>query len=457
MPAKPARPETIAERWQQRAPERQLLLWALVAIALGFLMLLGAGPKDGYAVGWIDLLPLLTLVVSFGAAHVIFALLGFRGDQLVLAIIALLSGIGLLAQFRMGVFIVDQVSVLTYVLLPTGVALMTSAVAVAMNGRYRLLAPAIWFWALLSLGLVGLLLATGQRFRGGVYAAGFITPTELLKLTVVLFAAAFVDRYAKALSKWPGAIPFPPLRTLWPLLAFFAVLVALLLWQRDLGMIVILSLALLALLLAGTRQPGYLIYGALLAGIAGYALFALFSHGQRRIAAWADPFQDPTGGGWQILQGLSGMYAGGLWGEGFSQARPQYTPIAESDFVYAVVAEELGFAGSVLLLGFFLVLIARLFTIAARARSPFGLLTATGIATVFAAQTFLNVGGVTKFIPLTGITLPYISHGGSSLLTAFVSLGLVLAISDGEPKPARQPRAAKKARPRKTRAPSRPT
>jgi cell division protein FtsW (lipid II flippase) len=263
------------------------------------------------------------LVISFCGAHVIFALLGFRGDQLVLAIIALLCGIGLLAQFRMGVFIGDQVSLMTYLLLPAGVALMTAAIAVAMNGRYRLLAPAIWFWALLSLGLVGLLLATGQRFRGGVYAAGFITPTELLKLTVVLFAAAFVDRHAKALSKWPGAIPFPPLRVLWPLLAFFALLMALLLWQRDLGMIMILSLALLALLLAGTRQPGYLIYGALLAGGAGYALFALFSHGQRRIAAWTDPFQDPTGGGWQILQGLSGMYAGGLWGEGFSQARPR--------------------------------------------------------------------------------------------------------------------------------------
>ncbi|MGB5733802.1 MAG: FtsW/RodA/SpoVE family cell cycle protein [Thiohalocapsa sp.] len=444
MAAKPARPETLADRWQQRAPERQLLLWALVAIALGFLMLLGAGPKDGYAVGWIDLLPLLTLVASFGAAHLIFTLLGFRGDQIALAVTALLCGIGLLAQFRMGVFIGERVGALTYLLLPAGVGLMTAAVAIAMNGRYRWLAPAIWFWALLSLALVGLLLATGQRFRGGVYAAGFITPTEPLKLTVVLFAAAFVDRHVKALSKWPGAIPFPPVRRLWPLLAFVAVLMALLMWQRDLGMILILSLALLALLLAGTRQPGYLLYGALLAGIGGYALFAFFSHGQARIASWLDPFQDPTGGGWQILQGLSGMYAGGLWGEGFGQARPQYTPIAESDFIYAVIAEELGFAGSVLVLGFFLLLIARLFNTAARARSPFGMLTATGIATVFAIQTFLNVGGVTKFIPLTGITLPYISHGGSSLLTAFVSLGLVLAISDGEPKPVRKQRAPRR-------------
>ncbi|MGB5833788.1 MAG: FtsW/RodA/SpoVE family cell cycle protein [Thiohalocapsa sp.] len=443
MPAKPARPETLAERWQQRAPERQLLLWALVAIALGFLMLLGAGPKDGYAVRWIDLLPLLTLAASFGTAHLVFTALGFRGDQFVLAVTALLCGIGLLAQFRMGVFIGERISLTTHLVLPAGVALMTATVAIAMGGRYRLLAPAIWFWALLSLALVGLLLATGQRFRGGVYAAGFITPTELLKLTVILFAAAFIGRHVRALSKWPGAIPVPPLRTLWPLLTFVAVLLALLMWQRDLGMVLILTLALLALLLAGTRQPGYLIYGSLGAGVAGYLMLAFFSHGQRRIEAWAQPFQDPTGSGWQILQGLSGMYAGGLWGEGFGQARPRYTPIAESDFIYAVIAEELGFAGSALLLGFFLLLIARLFAIAARARSPFGMLAATGIATVFATQTFLNVGGVTKFIPLTGITLPFISHGGSSLLTAFLSLGLVLAISDGEPKAVRKKTAVR--------------
>ena len=445
MSRKPPRPETLAERWQLRAPERQLLLWALVAITLGFLMLLGANPKDGLPVRWMDFLPLLALAVSFSAAHLVFSLLGFRGDQVILAVTALLCGIGLLAQYRMGVFTGEQVGALAYLVLPAGVALMTAAAAVCMNGRYRLAAPAQWFWALLSLGLVGLLLATGQRFRGGVYAAGFITPTEPLKLTVVLFAAAFIDHHVKALSKWPGPIPLPPLRALWPLLAFVALLLGLLLWQRDLGMIAILSLTLLALLLAGTRQPGYLIYGALIAGAAAYALLGLFAHGQRRIAVWSEPFQDPTGSGWQILQGLSGMYAGGLWGEGFGQARPSYTPIAESDFIYAVIAEELGFAGSVLLLAFFVILIARLYTIAARAKSPFGMLVATGIATVIATQTFLNVGGVTKLIPLTGITLPFISHGGSSLLTAFLVLGLVLAISDGEPKPVRSRPAAKRA------------
>jgi cell division protein FtsW (lipid II flippase) len=449
--AKAARPQSIGGRWTQRAPERQLLFWVLVAIALGFLMLLGAGPKDGYAVHWPDLLPLASLVVSFALAHLALTLTGFRGDQVLLAVTAFLCGIGLLGQYRMGVFIGDRVSLLSYLILPAGVILMTVVGVLTMNGRYRVLAQAFWFWALLSLALVGLLLATGQRFRGGVYAAGYITPTEPLKLTVALFAAAFIERHAKALGKWTGLIPLPPLRALWPLLAFAAGLLLLLLLQRDLGMVLILALVLLAMLAAGTGRAGYLAYGAIAGGVAGWLVLSFFSHGQRRVEAWLQPFQDATGAGWQILQGLSGMYAGGLWGEGFGQARPQYTPIAESDFIYAVIAEELGFAGSLVLLIFFVILIARLFAIASRARSPFGMLAATGIATVFAVQTFLNVGGVTKFIPLTGITLPFISHGGSSLLTAFLSLGLVLAISDGEPRPVRKKAPAKRRAPRAAR------
>ena len=297
-----------------------------------------------------------------------------------------------------------------------------------------------------------LVLVTGQRFRGAVYGAGFITPTEGLKLTVVLFAAAFIDRRAKALANWRGQIPFPPLKALWPLALFAALLLGLLMVQRDLGLVLILGLALLLQLAAGTQRVGYLIYGALAAGVAGYAVLALFTHGQRRVESWLDPFTDPTGAGWQVLQGLSGMFAGGLWGEGFSQARPRYTPIAESDFIYAVVAEELGYIGSALLLVFFALLCWRLILIASRAKSPFGVLTATGIAAVFSVQTLLNVGGVAKAIPITGVTLPFISQGGSSLLTTCLALGLVLAISDGEPKAVRKKTATEATGTRRRRA-----
>jgi cell division protein FtsW (lipid II flippase) len=448
--AKPARPETLTERWDVRAPERRLLLWVLFAIGVGFLMVLGALPKDGIAVRWTDLVPPLGFALAFLGAHLVFVAAGFRGDQLLLAIVAFLAGIGLLAQFRMGVYAGEGLA-LAHLLLPAGVTALALLAVALMDGRYRPLAKGIWLWAALSLAILVLVLATGQRFRGAVYGAGFITPTEGLKLSVILFAAAFIDRQAKALAKWHTPIPFPPVRALWPLALFAALVLGLLLVQRDLGLVLILGVALLLQLAAGTKRVGYLVYGALAAGAAGYAVLQLFSHGQRRVASWLDPFADPTGAGWQVLQGLSGMYAGGLWGEGFSQARPRYTPIAESDFIYAVVAEELGFVGSTLLLVFFALLCWRLILIAARAKSPFGMLVGTGIAAVFTIQTLLNIGGVTKAIPITGVTLPFISQGGSSLLVTCLSLGLVMAISDGEPKTARK----KKAAAGRTRSPSR--
>ncbi|NBC12818.1 MAG: FtsW/RodA/SpoVE family cell cycle protein [Gammaproteobacteria bacterium] len=448
--AKPARPVTLGDRWAARAPERRLLLWVIFAIGVGFLMVLGALPKDGIAVRWTDLVPPAGFALAFFGAHLVFVAAGFRGDQLLLALVAFLAGIGLLAQFRMGVYAGEGLA-LAHLLLPAGVLVLALVTVALLDGRYRALAAGIWPWAVLSLAIVAAVLLTGQRFRGAVYGAGFITPTEALKLTAVVFAAAFIDRHAKALAKWRGPIPFPPLRPLWPLALFAALLLGLLLVQRDLGLVLILGVALLLMLAAGTKRAGYLVYGALAAGAAGFAVLQLFSHGQRRVAGWLDPFADPTGAGWQVLQGLSGMYAGGLWGEGFSQARPRYTPIAESDFIYAVVAEELGFIGSALLLVFFALLCWRLILVAARAKSPFGMLTATGIATVFTVQTLLNVGGVTKAIPITGVTLPFISQGGSSLLVTCLSLGLVLAISDGEPKPVKK----KKASARQTRSPTR--
>lgn len=441
-------PASTGDAWRLRAPERRLLLSALLIAVLGFLMLLGARPKDGLEVRLADLAPLLAYAGAFAAAHAALVLARFRGDQLLLPVTALLCAFGLLTQARMGVFGGVVLDLTELALLPLALTLMVGVALVGRNGRYGLAAGGVWLWAAISLLIIGFVLATGQRYRGAVYSVGFITPTELLKLTMVLFTAAFVDRHLKRLSRWHRMLP--PLKTLWPLLLVWAALILMLLLQRDLGLVLILATMLLAVLGAGTRHPGYPVYGLILAGAAGAAVLSLFAHGQRRIETWLNPFSDPTGSGWQVLQGLSGMYAGGLWGEGFSEARPRYTPIAESDFIYAVLAEELGFAGSLLLVCIFALLLIRLLTLAARARTPFGVMVATGIATVLALQTLLNIGGVTKALPLTGITLPFISHGGSSLLTVFASLGLVLAISDGEPAKTRaKSSTAKAARPRR--------
>jgi cell division protein FtsW (lipid II flippase) len=442
--AKPRRGAPSARNasvWAQRTPERQLLLSALLITALGYLMLLGARPKDGINVGLVDWAPLLVFVLAFAATHAALVLARFRGDQLLIPLTALLSAAGLWLQVRMGLFGTTTAQPTKLLLLPGALAVMLSVALIGRGGRYRLVGRFPWLWALISLAILAFLLATGQRFRGAVYGVGFLTPTELLKLTMVLFSAAFVNQHLKRLSHWGGVLP--PLRQLWALLLVWALVISMLLWQRDLGLIVILGITLLALLTAGTRHPGYPLYGLTLAVAAGAALAQLFLHGQRRIQTLLDPFSDPTGSGWQVLQGLSGMYAGGLWGEGFSEPRPRYAPIAESDFIYSVLAEELGFIGSLLLVVLFVLWLARLLTLAARARTPLGIMLATGIASVLTLQTLMNIGGVTKALPLTGITLPLISHGGSSLMTVFVSLGLVLAISDGEPPRTRKAEAAK--------------
>ncbi len=442
-------PQDLRRSWGLRRSERGLLAWCLLCMTLGFTLVLGSVHAAGRSIAAADLQPLLIYALCLVFVHLVLVATRFSGDQILVAAVAFLAGFGLLAQYRLGAF--NGADPQAPYLFPAGVLVMLTTVAAFMAGRYRVLAAGPWVWGGLSLALVAVLLFTGQRFRGGVYALGFTTPTEVLKLSVVFFVTGFLSRHAQALGQWDRRLhlPLPPWRPLWPLAALWAALSGLLMAQRDLGMIVILSVALLVMLAAATGRRGYIAYGLAAAGGLGYLLIGVFEHGQRRVEAWQDPFADPTGDGWQILQGLSGMYTGGLWGEGFGQGSPDYTPIAGSDFVYSVVGEEIGFVGSVLVVLFFLIVFARGVRIARHSPNQIGTLLAAGLTAVLATQTFLNVGGVTKFVPLTGITLPFISHGGASLLTAFAGLGLLLAISDtGTTVPRKASRPANAARPR---------
>jgi cell division protein FtsW len=158
-------------------------------------------------------------------------------------------------------------------------------------------------------------------------------------------------------------------------------------------------------------------------------------HGARRLQAWMDPFADPTGSGWQVLQGLTGLYAGGLTGTGLGGGRPDRLPIAGSDFVYAVYGEELGYIGCVLLLGLFAQLILRSAAVANIQTDRFSGLLASGLAAVLAVQVVVNIAGVVTLLPITGITLPYISQGGSSIWVTSILFGLLLGMAEpGEEK-----------------------
>jgi cell division protein FtsW (lipid II flippase) len=421
-------------RASSSATLRGICGWLALTQTCGFLLVLGAQASAGRSPAAGDLGPLLWYFAALSGTALFFSLVKFQGDPALPGAALALAGLGLLAQFRMGAL--EGAGEWRPWLFVGGPAAMALVFTALRGGRLAGLERFGGLAALASLALVAGILLTGQRFRGAVFAAGQLTPTELLKILVVLHLAATLVRRREALSKptWWGLLPAP---SAWfSLAAYWGLLCGLLLLQRDLGMALILSAVLAAMLLLATGRMRYLLVTLAAAGGAGWLAWDRLAHSQRRFQAWLDPFADPTGSGWQILQGLSGMFAGGLWGAGPGQGNPERIPIAASDFIYAVIGEEFGYAGCLLVVAIYLVFFQRGFRVARTCPRLFEELLVGGLMAVFAVQTFVNLGGVTKAIPLTGVTLPFISQGGSSFLISFVSLGLVLAAS--EPPPARR-------------------
>lgn len=437
---------SLSEVWHYRALERKAFSWCLFALTVGYLaFFLGGGPERRS--DWLNLLPLGIFAFSLTLIHGTFVLGRFQGDPGLIIPIVFLSGLGILAQFRMGLFDFDEPWRLSHFAYPIGITVMLLIATFLKRERYLWLRSLRWVCGLGALGIVGALLATGSRFRGAYYASGNMTPTEFIKVFVVLFLAGQLAAIGRGKSK-KGKNQTTELRTLFPIIVFFAALFPMLLWQRDLGMIAILGGLVVVLIFSSTGKWFYVAIALGLSALGAVGAFQFFLHSQQRFKVWLDPFFDPTGASWQLLQGLSGMFSGGLWGAGFGEGNPESIPIAASDFIYAVIGEELGYVGCLLVVLLFLGFFSRAYRVAKFTGEPFGALLVIGFTTIIALQTFLNIGGVTKTVPLTGIPLPFISHGGSSLITMFTCLGLILAIADNtqpELEKAAKKKAAKRA------------
>lgn len=377
-----------------------------------------------------ELLPLAGITVSVVLFRVLFRSSAYQGDRLIPPVVLLLSGLGMLLQFRLGNINLADPSLASTYAYPLGVLSFLVAWRVFRKGRYAGLSRAAIPCLLLACVLLGAILVTGQRFRGAVFLAGQVNPAELVKLLLAIFLAGVMSEFKKQLQQTVAGIPAPPMRSVMTLGILWALPMGLLVLQRDLGMIILLNLTLLVLVFMATGRWGYLVLGTGFAALASYAGFQFFSHARVRFLAWQDPFVDATGKGWQILQSLSAMFSGGLMGSGLGSGAPTVVPIAESDFIYAAYAEELGFVGCVLLVLVYLILFYRGYRIADQMRTPFAQTLAAGLTTLLSLQTLMNIGGVTKAIPLTGITLPLLSHGGSSLITTLLMLGLLTALSE---------------------------
>jgi peptidoglycan glycosyltransferase len=251
---------------------------------------------------------------------------------------------------------------------------------------------------------------------------------------VIFLASYLADRHlAMATTRRKlGPIRLPEPRQLGPILIAAGASFAVLVYQRDLGASLLLFALFITMVYVATGRVAYLVTGLALVVAGGYIAYDRFDHVQRRVFAWLHPFDDFADSGYQIVQSLFAMGSGSLTGSGLGLGRPDLIPAASTDFIFASVAEEMGFAGSIAVLVAYGLLVAAGFGIAIRSRDVFRKFLAFGLTIVIAVQAILILGGVLRLLPVTGITLPFMSYGGSSLLANMVLVALLVRTSHGE-------------------------
>jgi cell division protein FtsW (lipid II flippase) len=383
---------------------------------------------------WQHLAPILLWLSLVVIVHLALERFLPGRDPYLLPIVALLLGWGLVAIDRLApVFLWRQV-MWQFLGLGTALAICVWRPDLRLLRRYR------YSW--LTLGLL-LLLATfvfGVNPSGAgatlwlpvpVVGAVYFQPSELLKLLLVVFLASyFAERQAMLEGGGRRSLPY-----LAPLILMWGFCVLLLVWQRDLGAATLFFVVFLALLYIATGEHRYLMLGAallLIAGIIGYFAFDVVA---LRVDAWWNPWPDASDRAFQIVQSLYALGAGGILGQGVGQGCPGYVPVVHTDFVFAALTEEWGLVGGMTLVALFLLLALRGMRVALYAERPFSLYLSAGISLLFAAQALLIMSGVVKLLPLTGVTLPFVSYGGSSMLVSCLMIGLLLYLSDEVPEP----------------------
>lgn len=410
----------------KRSYEGILLFSGLVLLFLGyFLVHLALGYKAGHP--W----SILILALGFCLVHFIWRLTGYQGDEMLYSIVVLLVILGLVMIYRLKpVLLVSQVGLII-------LGLVSLLVVTLFFQGYHKLEKYKYLSALLSLCLMLATILIGVQVGGNKswLSLGFIRfePAEIVKILMVVFLAGYLQERRELLSTptWKiGRFFFPHPRHFGPLLSMWGLSLLLVIFQKDLGMALLLFGIFLAMLYVATSRISYVLIGIILFFVGAWGCYLLFDHVQVRINTWLDPWAYLHGKGYQITQSLFSLGAGGFFGTGLGLGHPYYIPAVHTDFIFSAIGEELGLIGGVMVLLIYLLLVYRSFRIAVQARDDYSLLLAVGLSTILAWQTFVIIGGVIKLIPLTGITLPFISYGGSSLVANFIIVALLLNISN---------------------------
>lgn len=412
----------------RRTTELLLLIAAAFPVTLLYAMYV---VTTGAALSFQTLAVPLGLFAAFAAAHIGVRIFAPGADPAILPIVFTLSGIGITFVTRLQ----PDASLGQVIFLFLGVALMVGTLAVVKNleviKRYKYV-----------LGIAGIILLVLPMFIGTeIYGSklwikigGFqFQPGEFAKVLIVLFLAGYLAENRELLSisnRTVLGIKFPRLRLLYPLFIVWGVCLLVVAFERDLGSALLFYTIFLIMLYVATGRVSYVIIGLALLAVGAFGMYQIMSHVQVRVAIWLDPFSDAQNLGYQIVQSLFSLADGGLAGVGIGKGMADIIPVVASDMIFAAIGEEMGLLGGSAVLLLFMLFAVRGLTTAARAKSDLAAFSAAGLTAAISFQAFTIVGGVTKLIPLTGVTLPFMSQGGSSLLASFVIVGLLLRAGD---------------------------
>jgi cell division protein FtsW (lipid II flippase) len=419
-------------------------------IAAALLASIGVAIVEFTHGNWLDAqvaLTFLAFTASFGGIHLATIRWAPGASSLVLPIAAFLTAVGFVEIYRIDpnlaalqrwslLFAAAAGSLLLWMIRNAGVSVLRKY-------RYVLLAAGIAFlllpllpdsWLVHGATINGSRLWLRIDIPGTTRVLSF-QPGEIAKVLITIFLASYLAERAEAMSvvdRKIGPFKLPEPRHLGPVIVAAGVAFLVLIYQRDLGASLLLFGIFIGMLYVATGRSFYVITGAIISVIAGFAAYSSFAHVHRRVEAWLDPFAHYQDAGYQTVQGLFAMGSGALTGSGIGLGRPNLIPAAATDFIFAAVAEELGLAGSLAVIAGFGLLVAAGFGIAIRSRDRFRKYLAGGLSIVLGLQAIIILGGVLRLLPVTGITLPFMSYGGSSLLANMVILALLLRVSHEE-------------------------
>jgi cell division protein FtsW (lipid II flippase) len=389
---------------------------------------------------WSDIWVSLAYVALIFGMTIWFSATGFKGDQVLFPVVATIAGIGLLEIERLNPVLAARgagwtnVAQRQVIYLAVGLLLLWAMMVFVKRldwlRRYK------YSWGFFGLGLMAVTMVFGENVNGARLwlnlGVATVQPSELVKVLLVVFLAAYLDDYGDLIAGSYRLGPFrlPPIPYLLPMVFMWAAALAVVVLQNDLGTALLFFGIFLVMIYVATGRLLYVGVGLSSFAVGVYVAYQMFDRIAIRVQNWINPWADPLNKGFQQIQAEYSMAAGHIFGTGLGYGHPQYIPAVETDYIFAALGEELGLLGTIAILALYVVLVARGSLIALRAERGFPQLLAVGLTTILALQTLIILAGTLRVIPLTGITLPFISAGGSSLLTNFIIVGLLLRISE---------------------------